>query len=526
MFKRYVFTEGFTNLLWSNGKYLININGQIKDIEGNDVDYRRDDEGHLTVHCSGWDGERSYRVVDLIAIQFKDLRISELDYVKVKAFVIDGDKNNTHAGNVGYRFIGGPLEHRQFPGLFYIPSMTSRCMDVSGNVYCSLTGREKRVSMTKPNLERNIRGGYKTFTSTFSGHAGRTVGRHRAYCLTFKEYPDNVDKLTVNHKNGIAGDDHLDNLEWSTYGENNKHAYVNDLKNQHFRILVRDVLTGEVEEYYSISECSRVLGYATDETIRHRLRCPFGQVFQDGKQFKLKKDERSWVIPENPEEAVKRAMGRIAIKIAVRDCETGVTAIHGSMTDASTATGVLSSTIGFRLRSDNRKPCFGYQFKRADDARPWPSHSEDEYVRSKEGLVKALDARNLLTGEVREFLSVREAGMFIGNSALGKYFKRGEQPLTPSGWQLKYKDDEWDQIDDFEEAIYKLQKEITCRCEVTGKIMVADSAQALSEILHLDPKAIRLAAFTRGNKVYKGYRFRLGVKPEAWPNTQSACVSV
>ena len=59
MFIRYVFTEGFTNLLWSNGKYLINVSGQIKDIEGNDVDYHRDDEGHLTVHCSGWESERS-----------------------------------------------------------------------------------------------------------------------------------------------------------------------------------------------------------------------------------------------------------------------------------------------------------------------------------------------------------------------------------------------------------------------------------------------------------------------------------
>ena len=49
MFKRYVFTEGFTNLLWGNGKYLINVSGQIKDIAGNDVAHRRDDEGHLLV---------------------------------------------------------------------------------------------------------------------------------------------------------------------------------------------------------------------------------------------------------------------------------------------------------------------------------------------------------------------------------------------------------------------------------------------------------------------------------------------
>lgn len=37
MFKRYVFLEGLIPVKWSQGKYLINTKGQIKDIEGNDL---------------------------------------------------------------------------------------------------------------------------------------------------------------------------------------------------------------------------------------------------------------------------------------------------------------------------------------------------------------------------------------------------------------------------------------------------------------------------------------------------------
>src|SRR5690606_38039399 len=95
------------------------------------------------------------------------------------------------------------------------------------------------------------------------------ISRHRALCLVFKNYPDDCDKMVVNHINGVPGDDRLDNLEWISRGENNIHAYKNFLKDQNKAVLVRNVLTGEVKEYYSIAETARVLGYPTDETIRY-----------------------------------------------------------------------------------------------------------------------------------------------------------------------------------------------------------------------------------------------------------------
>lgn len=520
MFKRYVFIEGLTNLHGSNGKYLINNDGQIRDVKGNELPYRRDDDGNKIVHCLGWDGERDYRVIDLVAIQFKSLYIPQTDYGKVIAFTIDGNPENVHARNIGYRFEGGKLECKSYPGFFYIPSFTSSAINENGVTINSETGQRRTFSITPSNESKNIKGGYfQTVTSFTRGKSVRFL-RHRALCLVFKEYPDNVDSLVVNHINGIPGDDRLDNLEWVTRGENNQHAYENDLKNQHMRVLVRNVYTGEVTEYYSISECSRQLGYATDETIRFRLyKSKFCQVFADGTQVKLKSDQRDWIIPEDAMKAVREARSFAGLPIKVRNCKTLEEKKYETVQEASRDLGIQSGTITSRFGTKNEKPLFGYQFKEQDDDSPWKSFTEKEYRASLIPGSFEIHARNLFSNEERTFSSGREAERCLNKSNISARLREESQPLYDDGWQVKYSHEVWKDVDNFEEVIYKLQKDIMARHEATGHIILADSASKLAEHLNCDPKAIRKAALTRGNMVYKGYRFRLGINTEAWPTT-------
>jgi len=49
---------------------------------------------------------------------------------------------------------------------------------------------------------------------------------HRLVMLAF----NGQSRLTVNHKNGIKTDNRLENLEYCTMSENNKHAYLTGLK--------------------------------------------------------------------------------------------------------------------------------------------------------------------------------------------------------------------------------------------------------------------------------------------------------
>ena len=104
----------------------------------------------------------------------------------------------------------------------------------------------------------NIKKNGKPYASYFSGGNGGAGGRypaltinephsgfiHRIVASEFIDNPEN--KRTVNHKDGNKCNNHVDNLEWATYAENNKHArdtgliklnpVIQDLKKQAYEL--------------------------------------------------------------------------------------------------------------------------------------------------------------------------------------------------------------------------------------------------------------------------------------------------
>lgn len=92
--------------------------------------------------------------------------------------------------------------------------------------YISKTGlilslKHKAPKILSPKIDKD---GYLECALSIDGKRTMKYFRvHRLVAETFLENPDN--KPTINHINGIKIDNNVDNLEWSTYSENNIHRF-------------------------------------------------------------------------------------------------------------------------------------------------------------------------------------------------------------------------------------------------------------------------------------------------------------
>lgn len=361
MFYRFNAKNKVLPILGGSGSEYISLSGKVKNDVMDDLKTRKDSEGHVVVDVQYLNKYGRHRIVDIMATHFKFMEHLTFDCLdKVRGFCIDGDYENLMPENIGYRFEDGKLEVPNKKGFFYIPGFPRRAIDVKGDLISTLSLDELKWYITQPQASKNITGGYFTNRVEINGRA-QTLLRHRAMLLVFKPYPDDCDLLQCNHEDGVPGNDELYNLEWTSPSENLDHGYKNNLRSQNKPILARNIFTGEVIEFHSIAEAGRCLDIK-DRTINFRLeKSKFSSVCSFGFQFKYLNDERDWLIPEDPELALKKAIQRTGV--IVTDVESGEERECRSLEFASAITGISSYRISKYISDKSQTMLSGYKFK-------------------------------------------------------------------------------------------------------------------------------------------------------------------
>jgi hypothetical protein len=159
-----------------------------------------------------------------------------------------------------------------------------------------------------------------------------------AFCETDKDVSRT---LYVNHKNGIRGNDFVDNLEWVTPRENVEHAGALGLTKKCVPVMVRNIDTGDIMRYNSATSAARSLGMSKDAVL-YRLRFGGLRIFPERRQY------ATTCIPDwnNPVDIKDQLLlnGR-SQSIDVRNVVTGEEFRFGSMTAAAESLGVKFSTM-------------------------------------------------------------------------------------------------------------------------------------------------------------------------------------
>lgn len=262
-----------------------------------------------------------------------------------------------HDDKITYRY-NGLIESPFVPGFYLIPEFSRYVINHDGELRRHETNKIVNWQLSK-HVDDCTTGGYRV-TSIYNDNGDRVgVSRHRLKMIVFSEYDFHPSTRWVNHKNGIPGDDDLDNLEWVTPRENVQHAYNNNLHpNKVKPVNVLNWETGEELNFVSTQAAADYF-YMSVETIRGRLRRGNDKRYSDHLRFKYPED--TWLPLNSKLSCFERANEILVIS------ESGHCSIYVSSNEASKATGVNARSIRRYASVKSDKKNRGYLFRYLSD---------------------------------------------------------------------------------------------------------------------------------------------------------------
>ena len=358
---------------------------------------------------------------------------------------LDGNNGNDVVSNLkwctqeeyatlkGFRYI----ECEQYPGFYEIPSIYNRpelrdyAISKSGELmYKPLGIREKFATSTTSNY---------IYYSIYRGLGGRRLlARHRLLCMVFNPTIKDINTLVVNHINGIAGDDRIENLEWVSQRENTLLAGLLGTTPKSRPVELRNIKTGHIRAFWTATHCGNYLGISRDMVLDWINKGPAR--VRNGYQI------RWYEFHDNPwPRSLNHAawiVGKVRA-VVTRNIDTGTEKFYPKLTLLADELGVSTVTL-YCWVANKKHPVLlnRCQVKFANDPDPWREISDPVLEMNSIMKGKPVQVKNRDTGKVTTFMSPAGCARSRGLSAtaLCNRLKKGYgfDHYYPDGYAYRY----------------------------------------------------------------------------------------
>lgn len=401
-------------LPFSIKKYYVNDHGDVFENETVIETFIKNNKEYVKIDW--YNGNTEYEKALIVLSAFNKIDHDVHLYNKIYIIYRDGNTLNSFPENLLYVF-QEPIESH-IKDFYLIPGYKNYVISKNGDVYNLKSNKILNYYITKPG-PNNKRPGYIYF-SFQRDSIGVNIHQHRLLCLVFKPIPkDKIFKLlTVNHIDGVKSNNELSNLEWSTYSENNKHAWDNNLKfKSRNRVLMKDLLTNEIKSFRSLRECGRYLGDSTSFYVSQRLKNQDNVLYPDLKIFKID-DESGW--PKINSKELNKFKGINSNNIYARNVFTGEIFIFNDALTCANELNIKTHIVLEHARLRILIPHQGYNFRYRPDINKWPKFIDKHLLVFKEFPIKPGDAVIMLdkeTGKEKFFTSINNCVKEMGIAA-------------------------------------------------------------------------------------------------------------